>query len=309
MMDSKNFTNITNGSNDPGSTSWGSEVRVLYRPLKSSEIRFDESNSEYHSCDRTISTSGWKKCFESIYAFYLYVILGTAPSISSAALTEGTALHDRAELSDEKWHSKYVAIPEQYLTATGRRGKEADKWIQDNASPDCVVLSPAQMTVQEGMWKALCEHRTAREYVCEPDQQEVSTRFNLHGWPTRVRPDIIKDGVCIDLKTTADTNLRKTWGRTAVKFLYHLQDYIYQRGMEVLGHEAQPLRFVVVSKKPQLNTHEVICCTLPQRLTEEAGRQLQLHMADVEMRLALDHWLPVGDGECFEIECPRTWRN
>ena len=32
-MDTKNFTNVTNGLNDPGSTSWGSEVRVLYRPL------------------------------------------------------------------------------------------------------------------------------------------------------------------------------------------------------------------------------------------------------------------------------------
>lgn len=308
-MDKKNFTNVINGLNDPSSTSWGSEVRVLYRPLSSAEIRRDESNSEYHSCTRTISTSGWKKCFESITAFYLAVVLGKALSLSSAALTEGTALHDRAELSADKWEEKYRCIPDKYLTATGRRGKDADKWVEENTGPDVVILTPQQMAVQHGMWKALTSHRAAAQYVLEPDDQEVSIRFNLFGWPTRCRPDIIKDGKCVDLKTTADVDLRNNWGRTAVKFMYHLQDYIYQRGMEVLGHEAKPLRFVVVSKKPINSAHEVICCTLPQRLTDEAGRVLLAHMQDVEMRLELDHWLPAGDGEEFEIRCPQTWRN
>ena len=149
-------------------------------------------------------------------------------------------------------HEKYTVIPDKYLTATGRRGKDADKWVEENTGPDVVILTPQQMAVQHGMWKALTSHRAAAKYVLEPDDQEVSIRFNLlAGLPAAAQT--LSKTVSVDLKTTADVDLRNNWGRTAA-VMYHLQDFIYQRGMEVLGHEAKPLRFVVVKEANQFGS-------------------------------------------------------
>lgn len=286
------------------STSWGSQVRVLYRPLGAVVVRRGESNPDYHGCPDTFSKSAfWCHHSEGPAAFYSRYVARTAPPMESASLSHGTLLHLWLELGDAFWQ-EVVAPPTETLTSTGAIGKEAKAWAAEHA-PSSQLVSPKELAQLRAEIHSIESNSAAADLIASDRvaDREVSIRWDIDGFPVRCRPDAMTvDGIVVDLKTTKEIGLFRNWWRAVKTFGYHAQDWLYQRGVEAMGVEqVRPIHFIVVSTTPP---HECLVCTLPPALTNKGGEIIRSSIADIRLRLDLDCWVPDQHGEVVELPVP-----
>lgn len=295
----------------PDSTSQGSEVRVLYRPLRTPpppirgvEVVRGMPNAQYHADERAFSKSQlWCLKNDGPAAFYERYIARTLQGHASTALSHGTLLHGWFEEGDAFWQGA-ATPPEDRLTPSGGLGKAAKEWHAENC-PDATLVSPAEMAQLRAEVAALLADPAVADILDHRVEAETSIWFDLDDFPCRVRPDLIAevDGTkrVIDLKTTRQSNLVQNWWRAVMDYGYHAQDYLYQRGAEAMGLDPLPLIFVVVSTSPP---HEVLCCTLPPALTSFGGKCIHESIAEVRLRMETACWVPDHAGEVMELPVP-----
>jgi hypothetical protein len=296
----------------PNSTSQGSQVRILYRPLRSPpppiagvEVVRGMPNDEYHADERAFSKSQyWCHANDGPEAFFQRHICRSLPASASASLSHGTLLHGWFENGDAFWQG-VVCPPEARLTGTGGIGKAAHEWHAAEC-PEATLVSPAELAQLRAEAAALEADPAVADILASRQDAEVSIWFNIDDFPTRCRPDLMAevDGVTriVDLKTTRQTGLLKNWWRAVMDYGYHMQDYLYMRGGEAMGLEPLPLIFCVVSTTPP---HEVLVCTLPPALTAAGGRSLHESIADIRLRMETACWVPDHAGEVMELPVPQ----
>ena len=291
-------------STDTSSTSWGSQVRVLYRPwgpLAAEKVVRGLSNAKYHADPDTVSKSGfWLFHTEGPAAFHSHYVVRDAAKTESSALSHGTLLHDWLEQGSEEFWAGVAIAPSSTVTPTGLLGKQSREWARENA-PDKKLISPNEADQLEKEIARLEGDPKFLELMDERQESEVSCFFNLDDFPCRTRPDLICGGKVVDLKTTRETGLYRNFWKAVVRYGYHAQDYLYQQGMRLLGLDPKPLVFVVVSTAP---AHETLICTLPPALTALGGEIIHTAIADIRLRIDLDCWLPDQHGEVVELPVP-----
>lgn len=289
----------------PSSTSWGSQVRVLYRPLlPTTTVTEGESNADYHSSAGWSKSQLWDFISRGPRYFYLRHVAKSIKAEESASMSHGTLLHRWLEVGDRLFE-EIVSPPASLLTDTGRIGKAAKEWMAENAAGRTPVAA-AEIEQLRHEAEAIMAHSAARELIEARRASEVSLRW-LHtdGTPLRCRPDLISEDelgpIVVDLKTTSEEDVLGSWWKSVVKYGYHAQDALYQWGMDAAGMEARPLVFIVVSTAP---THDVVVANLPAELVDVGRRQMEQAIADIAVRMDFDCWMPEQHGEVVELPVP-----
>jgi len=285
----------------PSSTSWGSQVRVLHRPLPyGSTAREGEGNSDYHSSPGWSKSQLWDHAKRGSRYFYLRHVAKSIKSEESSALSHGTRLHRWLEVGDRLW-DELVVPPSEVLTDTGLIGKKALAWVAEN-SPGREPVSSKEMAQLRYEADAVMGHKAARRLIEAAVAHEVSVRWTgPDGDLLRCRPDLVSEEAWVDLKTTREEDILSSFWQSVKDYGYHAQDAHYQWGMEGLGMEARPLVFIVVSTAP---SHDCCVVTLPQEWVAEGRRRLLRSLADIRVRMDLDYWLPDQHGEVIELPVP-----
>lgn len=292
----------TSGAIAPSSTSWGSQVRALHRPLPyGSSIRDDEGNSDYHSSPGWSKSQLWDHARRGSRYFYLRHVAKSIKSEESSALSHGTRLHRWLEVGNRLFNEELVVPPAEFLTDTGLIGKKSLAWVAENA-PGREPVSAKEMAQLRYEAEAVMAHKAARRLIESAVANEISARWiSPDGDLLRCRPDLVAEEAWVDLKTTREEDILSSFWRSVRDYGYHAQDAHYQWGMEGLGMEARPLVFVVVSTAP---SHECCVVTLPQDWVAEGRRQLLRSLADIRVRMDLDYWMPDQHGEVVELPVP-----
>ena len=265
------------------------------------DIRRGESNDEYHRPDGRKQCSHAKTFLDSPLLYHSRYVTRALPSPSSDALKHGTLLHEWFEYGDALL-DRIAVPPPSTLTSTGLVGKEAEKWLKDNAPPGAVALSPKEAAQFHLERKALDEHPIVRELRQDIVDRELSVRWDTpSGDRLKCKFDALTQEFALDLKTTREQDILAGFWKSVLDFKYHLQDAWYQRGMEAMGMEARPLRFIVISTALP---HDVQVVTLPERVIAEGQRLMDRALADMRLREQLDWWLPDTHGEIVELSFP-----
>lgn len=269
--------------------------------LSQADIRRGESNDAYHSPDGRKSCSHAKTFLDSSLLYHSRYVTRTLPSPSSDALKHGTLLHEWFEYGDALL-DRIAVPPQSKLTSTGLVGKEAEKWLKDNAPADAIVLSPKEAAQFNLERKALDEHPIVRELRQDIVDRELSVRWDTpEGDRLKCKFDALTPEFALDLKTTREQDILAGFWKSVLDFKYHLQDAWYQRGMEAMGMEARPLRFIVISTTLP---HDVQVVTLPEQVIAEGQRLMDRALADLRLREQLDWWMPDTHGEIVELSFP-----
>lgn len=285
----------------PSSTSWGSQVRALHRPLpETTTITEGESNEDYHSSAGWSKSQLWDHASRGSRYFYLRHVARSIKPEESAALSHGTRLHRWLEVGDQLFN-ELVCPPQDTLTETGLIGKKALQWAAEHA-PDRQVVSWRELAQLSREVDSIREHRAARRLLESAVAHEVSVRWRSpDGDLLRCRPDLVTEEAWVDLKTTREADILSSFWKSVMDYGYHAQDAHYQWGMEGAGMEARPLVFIVVSTT---GVHECHVVTLPQELVAEGRRRLLQSLADIRLRMDLDYWMPDRHGEVVELPIP-----
>lgn len=286
----------------PSSTSWGSQVRVLHRPLpEGSSITGGEGNADYHSSPGWSKSQLWDHAKRGARYFYLRHVARSIRSEESSALSHGTRLHRWLEIGDRLFDEELVVPPADVLTDTGMVGKKALAWVAENA-PGREPISNKEMGQLRNEADAVMAHRGARALIEAAVAHEISVRWtNAEGDSLRCRPDLVSAEAWVDLKTTREQDILSSFWLSVRDYGYHAQDAHYQWGMEGLGMEARPLVFIVVSTAAG---HDCQVVTLPQEWVAQGRKQLLRSLADIRLRMDLDYWMPDQHGEVIELPVP-----
>jgi hypothetical protein len=261
-----------------------------------------EANADYHANETHRSCSRVKTLLDSPVLYDQRYIAKTLPPFSSSATDHGTLLHSWLELGDDFLES-LVVPPPSTLTATGLVGKEAEKWAKNEAPAGALVVSPkerAQIIAEVG---AIKSNPAAAELLSTVVEHELSVYWeSADGHRLKCRFDAMtSDGIAIDLKTTREADILADFWKSVMSFRYHLQDAWYRCGMEAMGLEPQPLRFIVISTSLP---HDCQVVTLPAAVVAEGRRLMDAALAELRLREDLDWWLPETHGEVVELQFP-----
>lgn len=265
-------------------------------------IRRGEANADYHAKETHRSCSRIKTLLDSPVLYYQRYIAKTLPPFSSSAVEHGTLLHSWLELGDDFLESLVVPPPET-LTATGLVGKEAEKWAKNEAPAGAVVVSPKERAQVVAEVVAIKSNPAAAELLSRISDRELSVYWeSADGHRLKCRFDALtEDGIVLDLKTTREADICCDFWKAVLSFRYHMQDAWYRRGMEAMGLEPQPLRFIVISTS---QPHDCQVVTLPAAVVAEGQRLMDKGLADIRLREDLDWWLPETHGEVIELQFP-----
>lgn len=271
-------------------------------PRSGADIRRGEANADYHANETHRSCSRVKTLLDSPLLYHKRYIAKTLPPLSSTALEFGTWMHRWFEDGDA-FLDLLVCPPPERLTATGLVGKEAEKWVKDNAPAGAVVVSPKQRTMLLAAVEAVMSHADGTDLRSRVTEREISVYWETaDGHKLKCRFDALtSDGIVLDLKTTSEENILADFYSSVIRFKYHLQDAWYQCGMEAMGLEPRPLHFIVVSTSI---SHACEVVTLPAAVTAAGRRLMDKALAELRLREDLDWWLPERHGEVVELPFP-----
>jgi hypothetical protein len=265
-------------------------------------IRRGEANADYHANETHRSCSRARTLLDSPVLYYQRYIAKTLPPFSSSATDHGTLLHSWLELGDDFLES-LVVPPPSTLTATGLVGKEAEKWAKNEAPEGAIVVSPKERAQIVAEVAAIKSNPAAAELLSTVVEHELSVYWeSADGHRLKCRFDAqTADGLVIDLKTTREADILADFWKSVMSFRYHLQDAWYRCGMEAMGLEPQPLRFIVISTSLP---HDCQVVTLPAAVVAEGRRLMDAALAELRLREDLDWWLPETHGEVVELQFP-----
>jgi hypothetical protein len=263
-------------------------------------VRFDEPIEDYHSSDGWSSTQ-LADFLKSPQLFYRRHIAKIEPGFSSSALARGSLAHTCLEIGPDETERRLLVVPGEHLTSTGISSKKATvEWL-DSLEKYTIPVSPQDYDFIFRMWQQCRENTAVWDILQRIKHQEVSIRFEHKDFLLRVRPDaILECGQVIDFKTSRHGNPVTEFYRSVEDYRYDLSNALYSKGGGLAGFSSNPLIYIVIST----TSGEVHALTLPKRIVERGKRELDRVLADLEMRLDLDDWLPRSYGEVTEMHYP-----
>lgn len=163
------------------------------------------------------------------------------------AMAFGSALHC-ALLEPDRFTSAYAEAPDCDKRTT--KGKEAfAAWEQENQGK--ISLSKDDMEKLRNMQDAFFSHTLVSGALNNAFiERSVFWRDEATGVDCKARPDIVTDGLILDLKTTEDAGI-KEFSRSAFNWRYHVQAAMYLAGASAaLKQEFKEFVFIAIEKEP-----------------------------------------------------------
>ena len=265
-----------------------------------------ESNAEYHADKAWFSKSQlWDLVSRGPQFFYARHLAGTLNcSFDSPSIARGTAVHEWAEHGSDAFWARVVEIPESALGAGGRRTKATVEWEQSQKA-DAIFLKPEEIASYRAQFASIEANPAFHELRDATTHREVSIRWrDVGGLPLKCRPDALTPSVIWDIKTTKEQCPLETFWKSVVDYGYGFQAVHYLAGCHAAGLEVEDFIFLVTSTVPPYACHAV---RLPKRLLAKAEKQLRKTIAEVQMRIELDHWLPADSGQVTELYVPERY--
>ena len=216
-------------------------------------------NDVYHASDG-ISCSDIKELDKSIEH---YEHRKAYPQAQTDPMLVGSALHDMVLLPNT-YKSTYVVSPVKTKTA-----KAYKDYVKEH--PDKDVLMPQQERNIESMCDALYKNPTIRGILNEDtNMREVSIWANdpITGILLKIRPDLISNGVCYDIKTTSGDVSPRGFIHNVYSYKYQVQYAFYLDVLAMVGMRIPTFKFLVVGSTPPFST---AIYDLNEDLVEEGG--------------------------------------
>ena len=136
-------------------------------PLSTSlDVRFGESNAEYHSDARPSKSSIADFDVGGPLLFELKHVLRVVPVEQSPSMSYGSILHQWVELGNDAFWDRVVPVPPEYATLAGEIGKKGDEWLK-TLPPDAIPLTDTLAAKLRLQTSQLLRNSRAREILEE----------------------------------------------------------------------------------------------------------------------------------------------
>jgi hypothetical protein len=200
-------------------------------------------------------------------------------------------------LEGKKFTDMVVVPPDDVLGANGSKSTKAYKeWAAQQTGIICTVDQKWQY---DKMLAGMEMNDASFRLKTKTTSTQVSVFFEIDGHKLKTRPDACCDDLWWDLKTTS--NQWDDLFRSAIKFGYPEQEWLYVRSAMALGMDHFRMPFVFVQAMPPYRTRVM---HLPPELVENAGQRLLNVMEEVRLRRSTGMYLPADANDITEMSIP-----
>jgi exodeoxyribonuclease VIII len=205
------------------------------------------NNREYHQDTSRISKSGLDLFSKSPKHYWAkYLDPNREPEQPTKALIQGNAVHV-AILEPEKFQGEFAVMPAfNGRTNDGKEKKEI--WLASNEGKTIIDMDTYELCMR--LRDSVFAHPAAAALL-KSGRAEETIRFTDPdtGAPCKCRPDwVTPDGIIVDLKTTEDASA-EGFGRSSVKYRYHVQSAFYTDGFTVdRNYAPEAFIFIAIEK-------------------------------------------------------------
>lgn len=205
----------------------------------------DISNSQYHKTS-AISRSmlmDFKK--NPSYYWYKHISGRFIKDESTPAMNLGSAVHTLV-LEDQKFDSEFFVIHQKSRPI---RGTAPYAKMLDDAKGK-IILTDSEYQQAFAMAKSVLDNPEAYSILLETKiEKSIFFEHEATNLMCKVRPDAWSNGLVIDLKTSADANI-KSFQSSCVNYGYFLQAGMMQYGLNRIEQPMEQFVFIVVEKEP-----------------------------------------------------------
>ena len=205
------------------------------------------NNREYHHDTSRISKSGLDLFSRSPRHYWAkYLDPNRQPEQPTKALIQGNAVHV-AILEPYKFQADFAVMPD--FNGRTNDGKEQKRlWLASNEGKTIIDLETYDLCMR--LRDSVYSHPAAASLLSMGKAEETIFFTDPDtGAPCKCRPDwLTPDNLIVDLKTTDDAS-PEGFGRSAVKYRYHVQSAFYSAGYELdRGYAPEGFIFIAVEK-------------------------------------------------------------
>jgi exodeoxyribonuclease VIII len=203
------------------------------------------NNREYHADTSRISKSGLDYFAQSPAHYWArYLDPNRVPDQPTKALLTGSAVHT-AILEPHKFQEEFTIMPA--FNARTNEGKEQKAiWLAANDGKTVIDIETYDLATR--LRDKVHGNKTAAQLL-QIGKAEETVFFDdpESGAKCKMRADFLTaDGIIVDLKTTMDASA-EAFGRSAVKYRYHVQSAFYSHGYELdRGYAPEAFVFIAV---------------------------------------------------------------
>lgn len=202
------------------------------------------TNAEYHA-HHAISKSDLDAVHRSPM-HYLYRKENSQHQNTSAMLA-GSVVH-KMVLEPETFSEEYIAAPA--IDRRTKAGKEEYAAFEQEAVGK-IIVPKDMITLAENIAEAISHHKTARALLSGGKAETSHFWTDIRtGLECKCRPDYLRSGFCVDVKTTQNASL-EAFEKAAYNYRYHVQAYWYLQGLKQCRiSDADDFVFIAVEKEP-----------------------------------------------------------
>lgn len=169
-------------------------------------------------------------------------VLMTAPPEPTPAMVLGTAVHTAILEPDQ--FEKYIVSPRFDKRTKDGKAAAADF---EASNPGRILIDEDKYEILKGCLNSVYTHRAAKAETT--GRCEMTVIWDEADLKCKARPDIMREGILVDVKTTQDAS-PAGFSRQVANLKYHVQAYHYLRGVtQATGILHDCFRIVAVETK------------------------------------------------------------
>lgn len=168
------------------------------------------------------------------------------PTEQTTALLTGSAVH-KMVLEHDTFSDEFVIEPK--LDRRTRAGKEAYTAFLESVAGK-TIISMELYELATNIAEAVSHHPVARALLSGGNAETSHFWTDTHtAMECKCRPDYLRNGFCVDLKTTQNAS-QEAFEKSAYQYRYYVQAYWYLHGLQACHVPAEDFVFVAVEKEP-----------------------------------------------------------
>ncbi len=213
------------------------------------------------------------------------------------SLRVGSAFHCLV-LEPEKFDDEFAVAPD-----VDRRKKSGKQEYQDfcENSKDKIVLQQKEIDLITDMNEAIQNHDTAMMYL-DKGLPEHSIYWEQDDILCKCRPDMLKENVIIDLKTSASPASIDSFSKTIYKYRYYVSAAYSTDGLKsIMNYDTAFYVFIVAETKPP---YHIAVYVADPRMIEIGRDHYKKNLNQFRVCKSNNFWPGYNDDSSVEIDLP-----
>ncbi|MYM92796.1 PD-(D/E)XK nuclease-like domain-containing protein [Duganella vulcania] len=206
----------------------------------------DMSHEDYHADRSAVNGSKLKLMLKSPRLY----LRAPACSANTPSTSLGSAIH-AALLESDRFSAQYIVKPTFNRRTKAGKADEA-AFVRDH--PGSFFISAKDAWIIKNVRESVLQHQGARRLLTRGvAERAMFWRDERTGLMCKTKPDLERDGIIVDIKSTTDAS-KQEFRHSIARLHYDLTAFMQQLGVKRITGETKQVVYIAVETEEPFNT-------------------------------------------------------